>query len=115
MVGAGGAPGATGGGSFTGEEAAFGAGGGSGAEGSWMGAVAFFGATDAGGGAMGTLDVTGFTGAVASRGCTEPPSPGRRTVMRTVSFLRGTAEVFGVLGGGGVGRFSDSLMGKGGK
>jgi hypothetical protein len=32
--------------------------------------------------------------------------------MRTVSFFRGTAEVFGELGGGGVGRFSDSLMGK---
>lgn len=32
--------------------------------------------------------------------------------MRTVSFLSGTAEVFGLLGGGGVGvgRFSDSLM-----
>jgi len=115
MEGAGGMPGATGGGSFTGEEAAFGAGGGSGAEGSWIGAVAFFGATEAGGGAIGTLDVTGFTGEVASRGCTAP-SPGRaRRVMRTVSFLSGTAEVFGVLGGGGVGRFSDSLMGKGGK
>jgi hypothetical protein len=32
--------------------------------------------------------------------------------MRTVSFFRGTADVFGELGGGGVGRFSDSLMGK---
>jgi hypothetical protein len=30
--------------------------------------------------------------------------------MRTVSFFSGTAEVFGELGGGGVGRFSDSLM-----
>lgn len=32
--------------------------------------------------------------------------------MRTVSFFRGTAEVLGELGGGGVGRFSDSLMGE---
>ncbi len=119
-LGAGGAEGATGGGSFTGEEADFGAGGGSGAEGSWIGAVAFFGVTEGEGSTLevgtGTLEVTGFTGEVASRGCTAP-SPGReRRVMRTVSFLSGTAEVFGVLGGGGVGRFSDSLMGEmGGK
>jgi hypothetical protein len=32
--------------------------------------------------------------------------------MRTVSFFKGTAEVFGELGGGGVGRFSGSLMGE---
>jgi hypothetical protein len=115
MLGAGGAEGATGGGSLTGEEAALGAGGGSGADGSWIGAVAFFGVMEGGGGMIGTLEVTGFTGAVASRGCTAP-SPGRaRRVMRTVSFLSGTAEVFGVLGGGGVGRFSDSLMGERGK
>lgn len=50
-----------------------------------------------------TLDVTGLTGAVASRGCTAP-SPGReRSVILTVSFLSGTAEVLGELGGGGVG------------
>jgi hypothetical protein len=30
--------------------------------------------------------------------------------MRTVSFFSGTADVFGVLGGGGVGWFSESLM-----
>lgn len=108
-LGAGGADGATGGGSFTGEVEALGAGGGSGAEGSWIGAVAFLGADGAG---IATPEVTGLTGEVASRGCTEP-SPGRaRSVMRTVSFLSGTAEVFGELGGGGVGRFSDSLMGE---
>lgn len=62
---------------------------------------------------VGTLDVIGLTGAVDSRGCVVP-SPGRaRKVMRTVSFLSGTAEVFGVLGG--VGWFSDSLMGQGEK
>lgn len=113
-AGGGGAAAATGGGSFTGEVAALGAGGGSGADGSWMGAVARFGAEGAGKtlevATVGTLEVTGFTGAVASRGCTAP-SPGReRRVMRTVSFLSGTADVLGVLGGGGVGRFSDSLM-----
>lgn len=49
-------------------------------------------------------------GDVASRGCVAP-SPGRaRKVMRTVSFFSGTADVFGVLGGGGVGWFSESLM-----
>jgi len=59
--------------------------------------VAFFGA------AVGTLEVIGLTGTVDSRGWVVP-SPGRaRRVMRTVSFLSGTAEVFGVLGGGGVG------------
>jgi hypothetical protein len=63
---------------------------------------------------IGTLEVTGLTGEVASRGCVAP-SPGRaRNVMRTVSFFSGTADVFGVLGGGGVGWFSDSLMSGGG-
>ncbi len=85
------------GGSFTGDVEALGAGGGNGAEGSWIGAVAFFGAD------VGTPDVTVLTGEVDSRGWVVP-SPGRaRRVMRTVSFLSGTAEVFGVLGGGGVG------------
>ena len=38
----------------------------------------------------------GATGAVASRGWVTP-APGRaRRVMRTVSFFRGTDEVFGV-------------------
>jgi hypothetical protein len=97
------------GGSFTGDVAAFAAGGGSGADGSWIGAVALLGAE------MGTLDVTGFTGEVASRGCVAP-SPGRaRSVIRTVSFFKGTAEVLGVLGGGGVGWLSESLMSGGGK
>lgn len=92
------------GGNFTGEVADFGAGGGSGAEGNWIGAVAFFGA------ASGTPEVTGVTGDVDSRGWVVP-SPGRaRRVIRTVSFFSGTAEVLGVLGGGGDGRFSDSLM-----
>ena len=50
------------GGSFTGEDDDFGAGGGSGADGSWMGAVARFGAT------IGTAAVTGLTGTVFSRG-----------------------------------------------
>jgi len=94
------------GGNLTGDVEAFVAGGGSGAEGSWIGAVARFGAE------IGTLDVTGFTGDVASRGCVAP-SPGRaRRVMRTVSFFSGTADVFGVLGGGGVGRLGESLMSK---
>lgn len=92
------------GGSFTGLVADFGAGGGSGAEGSWIGAVARFGVT------VGTPEVTGLTGEVDSRGCVAP-APGRaRRVMRTVSFFSGTAEVLGVLGGGGVGWFSDSLI-----
>ncbi len=69
-----------------------------------MGAVALRGAME------GTPAVTGLTGAVASRGWVLP-APGRaRRVMRTVSFFSGTAEVFGVLGGGGVGWLSDSLM-----
>lgn len=58
----------------------------------------------------GTLPVDGDTGAVASRGWVTP-APGRpRRVMRTVSFFSGTAAVFGVVAGGGVGVFSDSLM-----
>ena len=94
------------GGSFTGAVADFGAGGGSGADGSWIGAVERFGVMS--GGAM--PKETGDTGAVASRGIVAP-APGReRRVMRTVSFFRGTAAVLGVLGGGGVGVFSDSLM-----
>ncbi len=49
-----------------------------------------------------------ITGAVASRACVTP-APGRaRRVMRTVSFLSGTALVLEVGGGGGVG--SASLM-----
>jgi hypothetical protein len=68
-----------------------------------MGAVALFGA-------IGTPEVTGLIGDVASLGCVAP-SPGRaRRVMRTVSFFSGTADVFRVLGGGGVGWFSESLM-----
>lgn len=52
---------------------------------------------------LGTLPVAGFTGDVASRGCVLP-APGRaRRVMRTVSFFKGTAEVLGEEGGGGVG------------
>lgn len=107
--------GASGGaGSFTGAVALFGAGGGSGAEGSWIGAVAFFAI-------VGTTEVVfsevgieappeGATGAVASRGWVTP-APGRpRRVMRTVSFFSGTAAVFGVVAGGGVGVFSGSLM-----
>jgi hypothetical protein len=86
-------------GSFTGAVADFGAGGGRGAEGSWMGAVEAFGAEGD------TDEVDGDTGAVASRAWVTP-APGRaRSVMRTVSFFSGTAEVFGVEEG-----FSDSLM-----
>jgi hypothetical protein len=106
-------------GSFTGLVLAFGAGGGSGADGSWMGAVAFF-AT------VGTTEVVprlgappeaGDTGAVASRGCVTPALGRPRSVMRTVSFFRGTAAVFGVEPGEGGGVFSDSLMvqGRGGE
>jgi len=52
----------------------------------------------------------GATGEVASRGWVTP-APGRpRRVMRTVSFFSGTAAVFGVVAGGGVGVFSGSLM-----
>lgn len=84
-----------------------------------MGAVAFL-AT------VGTTEVVpklgeppdaGGTGAVASRGCVTP-APGRpRSVMRTVSFFRGTAAVFGVEPGDGGGVLSDSLMvqGQGGE
>lgn len=109
-VGAGGGVGAEGGGGRdTGAVGAFGAGGGSGAEGSWIGAVA----RRAVGGVMelvvivGMLAVEGDTGEVASRGCVTP-APGRaRNVMRTVSFFRGTEDVFGVDDDG----FSGSLMG----
>jgi hypothetical protein len=90
---------------------ALGEGGGSGAEGSWIGAVARFDSA-LGGGSPPAIG----TGAVASRGWTAP-APGRaRSVMRTVSFFSGTAEVFGAPGGGiaavlGVGGvFSASLM-----
>lgn len=94
------------GGSFTGAVADLGAGGGSGAEGSWIGAVARLGGASIGG----TPDVAGETGEVASRGWVAP-APGRDlSVMRTVSFFRGTAAVFGVLGGGGIGVLSGSLM-----
>ena len=45
----------------------------------------------------------GGTGDVISFGCVRP-APGRaRRVMRTVSFLRGTAAVFWTGAGGGVG------------
>lgn len=89
-------------GSFTGEVADLGAGGGSGADGSWIGAVELRGAE---GDTEEVVDELGVTGAVASRACVTP-APGRaRNVMRTVSFLSGTAEVFGVEEG-----FSDSLM-----
>jgi hypothetical protein len=98
-------------GSFTGAVALFGAGGGRGADGSWMGAVAVLATTgtaevvDVEGA---TLPVTGDTGAVASRAWVTP-APGRaRSVMRTVSFFNGTAEVFGVEEGGCV--LSGSLM-----
>lgn len=100
------------GGRVTGAVEALGEGGGSGAEGSWIGAVARCTS-----GAGRPLETVG-TGAVASRGWVTP-APGRaRRVMRTVSFFKGTAEVFGALGGGiaavfGVGGvFSASLMGK---
>lgn len=43
------------------------------------------------------------TGVVSSFGCVTP-APGRaRSVMRTVSFFSGTAEVFATGTGGGVG------------
>ena len=48
----------------------------------------------------GMLPVMGETGEVDSRGWVTP-APGRpRSVMRTVSFFSGTAEVFGVVDGG---------------
>jgi hypothetical protein len=62
----------------------------------------------------GTGDVVegGGTGAVNSFGCVRP-APGRaRSVMRTVSFFRGTAAVFWTGDGGGVG-WVLSLMVKG--
>lgn len=100
-------------GSFTGAVLDLGAGGGSGAEGSWIGAVAFLatvGTTDVVFRDDGPLPVEGETGAVDSRGWVTP-APGRpRKVMRTVSFFSGTAAVFGVVGGGGVGVLSGSLM-----
>lgn len=80
-----------------------------------MGAVAFLltvGTTEVVFSPAGMLSAAGTTGAVASRGCVTP-APGRaRKVMRTVSFLRGTAAVLGVEpgGGGGGGVFSGSLM-----
>ncbi len=86
------------GGSVTGAVLDLGAGGGSGAEGSWIGAVAFFAACG-----------TGITGAVASRGCVTPAAGRARSVIRTVSFFKGTALVFG-LGGGGIGFGFSSLM-----
>lgn len=60
--------------------------------------------------------VAGETGEVDSRGWVTP-APGRpRSVMRTVSFFRGTAAVLGVEPDGGVGGvFSDSLMVQGRK
>ncbi len=86
------------GGRVTGEVGAFGAGGGSGVPGRLIGAVARL----AVGGMMdwvvivGTLPDEGATGAVDSRGWVTP-APGRaRRVMRTVSFFRGTEDVFGV-------------------
>ncbi len=104
LAGGGGAAGA--GGSVTGVVDDLGAGGGSGAEGSWIGAVA----RRAVGGMIepvvieGTPPAEGATGAVASLGWVTP-APGRALrVMRTVSFFRGTDEVFGVDG------FSGSLM-----
>lgn len=73
-----------------------------------MGAVAFFAA---GGGTGVTLLVTGVTGAVPSRGWVTPAPGLARSVIRTVSFFSGTAEVFGEVGTwGGVGGFSGSLM-----
>jgi hypothetical protein len=91
------------GGSLTGAVPVFAAGGGKGAEGSWIGAVERLGRRSG----AGNPDGAGGTG-------TPPAAPGRaRSAMRTVSFFNGTAAVFGVLGGGGVGVFSDSLMMKG--
>ena len=72
------------------------------------------GALGAEGGGMGT-GLPGDTGAVDSRGWVAPV-PGRaRSVMRTVSFFKGTAEVFGVPVGTAVvrgvgGVFSASLI-----
>jgi hypothetical protein len=60
----------------------------------------------------GTGEVTegGGTGAVISFGCVRP-APGRaRRVMRTVSFLRGTAAVFWTGDGGGVGWVLSLMM-----
>jgi len=95
-------------GSFTGDVALFAAGGGRGAEGSWIGAVAVLATTGTAEVAAlegEILPVTGLTGAVASRAWVTP-APGRaRSVIRTVSFFSGTAEVFGVEEG-----LSESLM-----
>lgn len=75
-----------------------------------MAFLATVGTTDVVFSEEGTLPVEGETGAVDSRGWVTP-APGRpRRVMRTVSFFSGTAAVFGVVGGGGVGVFSGSLM-----
>ena len=109
-------------GSFTGAVLDFGAGGGSGAEGSWIGAVDFLdtmGTTEVVLKEAGIPPVAGEIGAVDSRGWVTP-APGRpRRVMRTVSFLSGTAAVLGVEpeGGGGSdgGVFSGSLMIQGSK
>jgi hypothetical protein len=127
------------GGSCTGAVAGRAAGGGSGALGSWMGAVALLigaapplemGSGLIGAGAVGTRPVAapagvtevvmgrgtgevadgGGTGAVISFGCVRP-APGRaRRVMRTVSFLRGTAAVFWTGEGGGVGCVLSLMM-----
>lgn len=107
------------------------AGAGSGALGSWMGAVDLLAPPPARPtGEVGTRAVAapaGVTevvigcgvepkpviGAVCSFGCVTP-MPGRaRKVMRTVSFLSGTAEVFAFGTGGGVGwvLFSSLMMG----
>lgn len=61
--------------------------------------------------------VAGETGAVDSRGWVTPAFGRPRSVMRTVSFLSGTAAVFGEEpeGGGGGNVFSGSLMGQGRK
>jgi hypothetical protein len=67
-----------------------------------MGAVARL----AGAGVTGA--VTGDTGEVASLGCMTPAPGLARRVMRTVSFFRGTALVFGP--GGGVGGVGVSLI-----
>lgn len=101
-------------GSFTGAVLDLGAGGGRGADGSWMGAVDFLvviGTTEVVLKEAGIPPVAGETGAVDSRGWVTP-APGRpRSVMRTVSFFRGTAAVLGVEPGGGAGGvFSGSLM-----
>ena len=98
------------------------AGGGSGALGSWIGAVALLGPEIGITGAVGTRAVAapaGVTAVVMARGTAGAPgtgigvvnslgwvtpAPGRaRSVMRTVSFFSGTAEVLADGTGGGVG------------